>query len=307
MYAHGNEILDAEKSAWPKPRQSLQQAARVLAVSEFTAGLVRRLGVEPERITVLHPGCDVERFRPLPASSFLREQLLQHHSHDRVILTVGNLVPRKGHDMVIKALPRILHGIPNAVYLVVGDGPYRGNLERLAVETGVRERVVFAGRRPNEQLAEIYALADVFAMPSRMQVESCDVEGFGLVYLEANACGKVVVAGRCGGAADAVVDGVSGLVVDPRSPEDIAESIGSVLASADLASRLGEQGRRRVLRDFTWERFADPTTTPGFCTRNWTPINKRTNLSSFGKLSNRDTHLGATLGVMNQGCNSTSR
>jgi phosphatidyl-myo-inositol dimannoside synthase len=256
IYAHGNEILEAADLAWQKPKWSLQRASRVLANSQFTAGLVAELGVQKDKIAVLHPGCDVERFQPREVTMTFRQQILGEQWNKRVILTIGNLVERKGHDMVIRALPRVLQAVPDVVYLIAGDGRHRAQLERIALDMGVQKNVIFAGQAPDDLLPQIYALADVFIMPSRMRREFCDVEGFGMVFLEASACRKPVIAGRCGGIPDAVVDGVTGLLVDPSNSEDIAKSMIRILLSPGLAEQFGEQGRERVLREFTWDRFA---------------------------------------------------
>lgn len=256
VYAHGNEILEAAQSKWEKPRQSLRQASRVLAVSRYTATLVENLGVASERITILHPGCDVQAFQPREPRSELRERLLGTGQRGPVVLSVGNLVARKGQDMVIRALPGMRERAGDVRYLIVGDGPYRGELERLATVLGVREHVTFAGRVPNSELPDIYTLCDVFALPSRERLGSCDVEGFGIVLLEAGACGKPTIAGRSGGIADAVVDGETGFLVEPRDPACIADAIGRLIAHPQLASRFGEQGRARVVRDFSWDAVA---------------------------------------------------
>jgi phosphatidylinositol alpha-1,6-mannosyltransferase len=256
VYAHGNEILQIAEQKWEKPRLCLQRASRVLANSYFTAELVSRWGAAPERNIVLHPGCDTERFRPRETGSELRQRVLGHHCGKKVILTIGNLVERKGHDMVIKALPKVLRVVPDAIYLIVGDGACRPKLEDLASEMGVRDHVVLAGYLSDHHLPEIYALGDVFVMPSRARIENCDVEGFGLVFLEASACGKPVIAGRSGGIPDAVDHGVTGYLVDPGDPDEIAEYLIRILQDPTLAGRLGESGRKRVLREFTWDHFA---------------------------------------------------
>lgn len=253
VYAHGNEILNATRSEWAKPRHSLRGASRVLAVSRYTAALVQEAGVSPERIVIVHPGCDVEQFRPHTPNGGLRNGTLAKERLRRpLILSVGNLVSRKGHDMVIRALPRLLATRGDLTYLIVGDGPFRQELERLAFEVGVRKHVIFAGRVSDEELPEMYALCDVFVMASREKPEACDVEGFGMVYLEAGATGKPVVAGRSGGVGDAVVDGETGVLVDPLCPDAIASSIEMVLKNPDLAIRMGNNGRQRAVREFSW-------------------------------------------------------
>jgi phosphatidyl-myo-inositol dimannoside synthase len=257
VYAHGNEILDAIGSSWPKPRLSLKQADRVLANSRFTARLVEKAGVAPHKIEIIHPGCDVDRFQPYEPEAGLRQRMLAEKAGNRVILSVGNLVARKGHDMVISALPRLLQRMPDVVYLIVGDGPYRSDLEGLAARLGVQDRVIFAGRVPDDRLPEIYALGDVFIMPSREHLDACDVEGFGIVFLEASACAKPTIAGRSGGVGDAVVDGVTGLLVDPLDVEDIAAALWIILSNREVAIQLGQQGRSRVVSDFAWPRIAE--------------------------------------------------
>ena len=258
VYAFGNEILDVMRAKkYQKPRHALQQADCVLACSQFTADLVRKAGVASDRIEVVYPGCDVGRFRPLRPKMELRQKLLGPRHRDRVILTVGGLVARKGQDMVIQALPRLHRHIPEVTYLIIGDGPYRMQLEKLAMTMGVRDRVIFAGKIPNKELPDIYALSDVFVMPSREQLEACDVEGFGLVFLEANGCGKPVIGGRSGGIPEAIVDGVTGLLVDPEEAEDIANGLARLLCDGNLAARLGQQGRSRVLREFQWTKVGN--------------------------------------------------
>src|SRR5207245_756550 len=156
-------------------------------------------GTPPANIEIVHPGCDVDLFRPREVPVDIRQKLLGSRWRDQIILSVGNLVRRKGHDTVLRALPPLIKRIPNVTYLIAGDGPYRYELETLAMDLGVRERVLFLGRPTDEELPSIYSLCDVFAMPSREQTELCDVEGFGIVFLEASACRKPVIGGRSGG------------------------------------------------------------------------------------------------------------
>jgi len=174
-----------------------------------------------------------------------------------MIVTVGNLVQRKGQDMVIRSLPLIRQSNPEITYLIVGDGPYRPELEKLAGAMGVKDRVIFAGRVAADDLPDIYALSDVFVMPSRERLDSDDVEGFGLVFLEASACAKPVVGSWSGGVPDAVVDGVTGLLVNPQYPEEIAKALSRLLLERDFAIQLGRQGRSRVVSEFNWAHVAD--------------------------------------------------
>jgi phosphatidylinositol alpha-1,6-mannosyltransferase len=256
---HGNELLSAlaTTSEGDRLSRALLYCDRIVAVSRFSAGLAERIGVPPNRISVVHPGCDAETFIPKRAEPELLSRVLGARSQDRVILTIGSLVARKGHDMVIRALPMVLRAIPDTTYLIVGDGPCRRDLEAQARELGVAERVVFAGQVCDAELPDYYALSDVFIMASREQVEDCTVEGFGIVYLEANACGKPVIGGRSGGVPDAVQDGETGLLVDPRSPEKIARALISLLSDRTRAARMGRVGRARVVQEFSWSRMAE--------------------------------------------------
>lgn len=258
VYAHGNEVF-TEKTDWAKPKMALQHADYVVAVSQYTADLVRNWGVDDSRIRVIYPGCDIDHFRPLQPSDQLKRSLLGDRSNDSIILSVGNLVERKGHDMVIKALPIIMKTVPSVTYLIAGAGPFRPQLQQLAAEVGVGDRVKFLGEVLSEQVPELIAISDVFAMPSRLRPEYSDVEGFGLVFLEAGACEKPVIGGRSGGVAEAVVHGETGFLVDPVDPDDIARHIAQLLSDAPLAIRLGKQGRHRVLTQFTWSRVGDET------------------------------------------------
>jgi phosphatidyl-myo-inositol dimannoside synthase len=257
VFAAGIEILDVIKEKWPKPMLALQTADRVIAISRYTASLVERGGVDPSRIEIVYPGYDTSRFRPLEESLELRQKLLGDRYKDQVILTVGNLVARKGHDTTISALPSLLRRVPDVTYLIVGDGPYRNQLETLATKLGVRNRVIFAGRLADDDLADLYALCDVFVMPSRAQLDEKDVEGFGIVFLEASACAKPVIGGRSGGVPEAIIDGVTGLLVDPNNPDELSDAIARLLTDREFANRLGQQGRVRAVNDFSWGRAAD--------------------------------------------------
>jgi phosphatidylinositol alpha-1,6-mannosyltransferase len=253
IYAHGNEILEAAKDCWDIPRQALREASCVLACSRFTASLVADIGVSPQRIIRLNPGCDPDRFRPQQITD---RGLTRVNSSGPVILTVGNLVQRKGQDMVIHAVYRLRKELPDLQYVIVGDGPYRSTLEQLAAGLGLQSQIVFAGRVDDKTLPEYYAAADVVIMASRQRLDASDVEGFGITFLEAAACAKPVIAGRSGGSSDAVIDGKTGLLVDPENPADIADALSQLLRDPLRVTRMGEQARKRVLTEFTWKHVA---------------------------------------------------
>lgn len=257
VYAHGNEVLDAMQGSWDGHRRGLQSADCVFANSHFTVDLLKQAGVQDDRIEIIHPGCDVKTFQPCFVSDEYRKALLGSHARGPVVLTVGRLVVRKGHDVMIRALPQLLKDMPDICYLIVGKGPAKPMLQELANQIGVGENVLFMESIEDGDLLKVYNLCDVFVMPSRADLKSCDVEGFGIVYLEANACGKPVIGGRSGGIADAVVDGETGLLVTPDSPEALAKAIRSLFIDKEYANRLGRQGRERAVREFAWDAIAD--------------------------------------------------
>lgn len=256
--AHGRELLF---NPLPPALGGLYDALRrftvartdhFVPVSRYTAGLLHDLGVPADRTTVLPNGTNPARFAPQDASA-LREEL--GLTDRRILLTVGRLVPRKGIDTTLRALPQIAETVPEVAYLVVGDGPDRDRLTTLARHLGVADRVHFAGKIAGPDLTRYYNACDVFVMPSREAVP--DVEGFGIVFLEAGACGKPVIGARAGGVPDAVRDGETGLLVPPRDAHALAEAATQLLADPEQAQRLGRQGRERVLQENTWDRIAD--------------------------------------------------
>lgn len=262
--AHGRELL---LEPWQKlgPLQSgydlvrkrtLVSADCILAASAFTAGLVRELGVPDERIRVIGQGVDPARFRPMDVSG-LRAKL--GVGSRPLLVTVSRLVPRKGIDTVIRALSRVRARVPDAFYLIAGEGPDRARLEALVERERVAEAVRFVGAVPDAELPLWFALGDLFVMPSRS--DGADVEGFGIVFLEASASGRPVVASHAGGIPDAVAEGVSGLLVPPDDPERLAERVEELLSDPARAADLGRRGRERVLAEFTWQAIGERTLT----------------------------------------------
>jgi phosphatidylinositol alpha-1,6-mannosyltransferase len=171
-----------------------------------------------------------------------------------IILCVGRFVRRKGHVTLIRSLPRILERFPNAQLVLVGRGPEMWAASNETHTLGVRNHVVFPGCVSEADLAGLYQACTLFALPAG-EDEHGQVEGFGLVFAEAHAYGKPVVAGRSGGVVDAVIDGETGLLVEPDDPEALATAIVSILEDTELAQRLGENGKRRVEAELNWTRF----------------------------------------------------
>ncbi|UFQ15165.1 MULTISPECIES: glycosyltransferase family 4 protein [Streptomyces] len=207
------------------------------------------------RMVQLPPGVDEKTFHPGSGGDVVRARL---GLTDRpVVVCVSRLVPRKGQDTLIRAMPAILAREPEAVLLVVGGGPYESDLRKLAAETGVEDSVRFTGAVPWEELPAHYGAGDVFAMPCRTRRGGLDVEGLGIVYLEASATGLPVVSGDSGGAPDAVLDGETGWVVRGGVPEEAAERIVTLLGDAELRARMGERGRAWVEEKWRWDLLAE--------------------------------------------------
>ncbi|REE83949.1 phosphatidylinositol alpha-1,6-mannosyltransferase [Paenibacillus taihuensis] len=221
----------------------LRKADGILTNSEYTKRLVRQYGVHPDRIGIVNPG--VEKIYEKKAVN--KELVKQHGLEGKyVILSVGRLVTRKGNDKTIEAMPAILEQIPNAVYVIVGDGPDRERLEALARSLGVEDAVRFIGSvTGGELLNDYFNLADQFIMACR-ELEKGDAEGFGIVYLEAASAGVPVIAGRSGGAVEAVLDGETGMVVDPHSPAAIADMIIRLARDSALREQLVRSGYKRA-------------------------------------------------------------
>ncbi|AEN12666.1 MULTISPECIES: glycosyltransferase family 4 protein [unclassified Streptomyces] len=208
------------------------------------------------RMARLVPGVDSEVFRtPAPGGREAPGSVRATHGlrGRPVILCAARLVPRKGQDTLIRALPLVRDAVPDAVLLLAGDGPYGRSLRRLARSTGCEDAVVLAGGRPHTAMPAYFAAADVFAMPCRTRRRGLEVEGLGIVFLEAAAAGLPVVAGDSGGAPDAVRDGESGHVVDGRDVGAVAARLVELLGDPACAAAMGEKGRAWVQEEWTWE------------------------------------------------------
>ncbi|MFC8361368.1 glycosyltransferase family 4 protein [Streptomyces griseorubiginosus] len=255
---HGHEAGWAQL---PAARQLLRRIGEstdtITYLGEYTRSRIAG-ALSPKaaaRMVQLPPGVDEKTFHPGSGGDAVRARL---GLTDRpVVVCVSRLVPRKGQDTLILAMPRILAAEPDAVLLIVGGGPYEKELRKLAHETGVAASVRFTGAVPWAELPAHYGAGDVFAMPCRTRRGGLDVEGLGIVYLEASATGLPVVAGDSGGAPDAVLDGETGWVVRGGSPEEAAERITVLLADAELRSRMGQRGREWVEEKWRWDLLAE--------------------------------------------------
>jgi phosphatidylinositol alpha-1,6-mannosyltransferase len=250
-YAHGEELMLARTSkdlGW-LTRRALGGADRVIANSRHTQSILERdWGIPAERIVVMHPGVDTGTFVPARPDARVRARL--GWQGRRVVLTVGALQKRKGQDMMIRALPIIRKACPDVLYAVAGEGWEQTYLEDLVAELGVRDAVQFRGIPDDRGLIECYQQCDLFVLANR-QV-GWDFEGFGIVLLEAQACGKPVVAGASGGTVETLDAPHTGLVVPCESPVGLADTVVRLLEDPELRVGMGARGRQWVER-FDWD------------------------------------------------------
>ncbi|MFP6891485.1 MAG: glycosyltransferase family 4 protein [Nitrospinota bacterium] len=246
VIVHGNEVYGSPRRA--QLIAALSRADAVIAVSRYALGRLKELGLRAARAVAIPNGVSFEAFGPRADGEIVRRN--RGLEGKKVILSVGRLQAVKGFDAVIRALPLILREVPETVYMIVGGGPEGIPLWALAKELEVDDRVIFTGEVPLGELGRgehaYYQACDVFAMPSREDSATGQVEAFGIAHLEAGACGRPVVGGRSGGSSEAVAEGESGLLADPENTEDVAGAIVRILNTPELAASMGEAGRRRA-------------------------------------------------------------
>ncbi|MEU4651257.1 glycosyltransferase family 4 protein [Nocardia fluminea] len=251
---HGHEV---GWSMLPGSRQVLRSIGEhtdvVTYVSKYTRGRFASAFGPRAALEHLPPGVDPTEFRPDPAA---REELRARYGLGErpTVLCLSRLVPRKGQDMLIVAMTEIRERVNGAVLVIAGGGPYETRLRALAEALGVQDSVVFTGRVPSGELAAHHTIADVFAMPCRTRGAGLDVEGLGIVFLEASATGVPVVAGDSGGAPETVREGETGIVVHGRSVSQISDAIVELLTDRDKAARMGAAGRAWVEQNWHWDR-----------------------------------------------------
>jgi phosphatidylinositol alpha-1,6-mannosyltransferase len=247
---HGMDILTAAENPRKKKLMNkiLEQASGIVANSEFTKNELINLGVPEKKIIVIYPCvANEDEIAPEKVNEIKNRLGLVDK---KIILTVGRLVARKGQSMMVEAMPAILKSVPQAIYVIIGDGPESEKLKVKSEKLKLENEVLLLGEVAEERKNAFYQLCDVFVMTPR-QI-GADVEGFGTVYLEANSFGKPVVAGRSGGVSEAVVDGATGLIVDPENINQIADAVIKILSDENLAKKLGERGREVVEEKFRW-------------------------------------------------------
>ena len=222
-------------------------------LGEFTRQVISKALTDKSasEMVKIAPGIDTAHFIPRPDAMQKRRELGLNDK--KVIISVGRLVHRKGQDKLIEAMPDILKNIPNAHLLLVGEGPYENHLNKLVNKLSLKDQVTFTGRITYENLPTYLSAADLFVMPSRSRFFGLEVEGLGIVYLEASACGIPVIAGNSGGAPDAVLEGVTGLCVDGTNVAAIASAVIEMCSDAERASTMGAAGRNWIVDQWSWD------------------------------------------------------
>ncbi|MDP2586551.1 MAG: glycosyltransferase family 4 protein [Candidatus Komeilibacteria bacterium] len=252
---HGLDIMLPQKSLRKEKimRRVLNESKFITSNSKFTKKQLLNLEIPEEKIEVIYPCPNIkavtsslEQIRELKRELGLEDK--------KVLLTVGRLVNRKGQQKVIQAMPALVKKFPEMVYLVIGDGPEGEKLKAQSLKLGLKNKVIFLANISDEELPAYYQLADLFVMPAENLAG--DVEGFGIVYLEAAMFGLPSVAGKSGGVMEAVIDGQTGLLVDPNNQDDLAEKISFLLSDKELRQQFSVNGRIRVERDFIWNKQA---------------------------------------------------
>lgn len=255
LFAYGYEFEKVRSSAFVKKwyQTMYERSEKVICCSEEVRKRLLDFGVSEEKAELIYPAVDLNRYQPgIPQAYFVEQHAL---AGKRIILTVGRLVERKGHDQVLRALKSLTGKYPEILYCISGKGGFESRLKELVSELGLEKHVRFMGRVSDDELRDLYNLCEFFIMPSREIESNGHIEGFGIVFLEANAFGKPVIGGQSGGVAEAVQDGVSGLLADPNSPEDIALKMETLLSKPDYAKQLGQQGLERLRNRFHWDGY----------------------------------------------------
>jgi phosphatidylinositol alpha-1,6-mannosyltransferase len=251
-YCHGEDLtMTDERRFQPKVRDAIYRSANaVIANGDFAFDGLLRIGIEREKIYKITPGLDTSVFFPEQSGAMLRERY-GIEAKDVVVMTVARLVPRKGHARIIRALAELRTEIREFKYVIVGRGPIEAELRALASQLNMLDKVIFAGFIPEGELNRHYNMADIMAMPNT-EIAG-DLEGFGMVFLEANAAGKPVIGGRSGGTSSAVADGESGFLVDGDTDEELRDALRKLLTDRSLRERMGATGLRRAREEFDWD------------------------------------------------------
>lgn len=256
IVVHAMEIIESRKS-WKKrlrnrfkflKRWTFKKATKVFCISQYTKNLTQELtDCDPDKMEVIHNGVNMNRFSPPEDHSQIHTKW---KNHTPLLLSVSRLVPHKGIDKTLGALPKVLESFPKTHYLIGGTGPDKTRLEQIVSELHLQKSVTFLGHIPDEYLPHYYDVADLFVLLSREEFPQ--VEGFGLVLLEAAACKTPALGGMSGGIPDAIVEGKTGWLVDPIDTQVIAQKLVTILEKPDSLKQMGESAYSYTKINRTW-------------------------------------------------------
>jgi phosphatidylinositol alpha-1,6-mannosyltransferase len=262
IIGHGLELLPSNSWYDQLRRIILSRAEKIISISRYTDGLVKQIGTKQflsksrSNRFILPLGTDPEKFfpcrdkEPNPFSPYIKDG-------DFILLTIGRLVERKGIDLVLKAIQSIVHQNNNFKYFIGGTGPDQERLQKMVNEFGLTNHVFFLGRIEQEKLNSHYAWSDIFLLPSRHTTSPPEVEGFGIVFLEAAACQTPGIGSTSGGIPDAIEEGKTGLLTDPNDPQMLGEKILYLKNHPEIRKEMGKAGRDRVLNSYNWDKVSN--------------------------------------------------
>ena len=252
VFYYGGELDKYRKNpiAFSALKTILRNATRIVTISDYTSDEVSEYGVDKKKVFKIIPGVDFKKFRPSLNCEKIKVQF--DLENKRVLLTVARLARRKGIDSVIEALNEVIKEDDNVTYVIVGKGRDENYLKKLVKDKGLEKYVIFAGSVSDFDLPLYYNACDIYVMPNKKTVGGEILEGFGISFVEAAACAKPVIGGITGGVREAVLDGKTGLLVDPNNIKLLSESILKLLRNKDYANDLGQTGRQWVEAEFAW-------------------------------------------------------
>jgi len=253
---HGFDLERQLQANSPKAIKALQYCDLLITNSNYNFKRYSNLYPSSTQTKILNPGVDTNYF--MPGDNLIEDLdwIKLPSKHRQVILSVGRLVKKKNHDLVLRCLPAVLKRFPELLFVIVGDGPQFHYLQELTFRLNLEKNVFFQGLVVGEKLVDLYNLCDIFVLPSKERKMDnqgkIDAETFGIVFVEANACAKPVIGGDSGGIPDAIVNDVTGYLVNPSDENELAEKIIELLSDKEKAKRMGNAGRKRAIEDFDW-------------------------------------------------------
>ena len=251
---HGMELISKNKFSFLMKKLYLAFPDRIVCVSRYVA-LMAGNYVNNKKLVFIPNGVDVEKLKPNKNKNKFKKEL--NIKDEKILLSICNLVERKGLDTVIKALHQVSQKIPNIIYFIIGKGPEKENLVNLVNQLNLSEKVRFINYVSDEDLANFYNICDIFVLMSRTIKERAGIEGFGVVYIEASYFGKPVIGGKSGGTADSIINGVTGYRIEPANQKELANKIVKLLKDASLRKKFGNHGKKRVKSKLLWKHNVD--------------------------------------------------